>query len=340
MYVDITLDTLIVYAINHGSSDIHFDPIETGMRIRLRLDGLLEDYETITCSDADLLVNRIKVFSGMDISEKRVPQDGRWEWSYKDYRATMRVSSLPSLYGETIVCRLMGNDGGYKSLVQLGMSLELAHRMEELLKRPYGLITICGPTGSGKTATLYAMLRMLNLKETKLICLEDPVESTIEGAIQIGINEKIGFSFSKGLRAVLRQDPDSIMIGEIRDNETAQLAVKAALTGHRVLTTVHTNTAAGVVSRLIDMGVEPYLLRATLIGSLSQRLVRKLDIDGKHYKGRFGIFEYLEIPYGPVNWERMDSYVFISLADSAQIAIEQGLTTLEEVHRAGLLLEN
>ena len=182
------------------------------------------------------------------------------------------------------------------------------------------------------------MLRMLNLKETKLICLEDPVEATIDGAIQIGINEKIGFTFSKGLRTVLRQDPDSIMIGEIRDRETAQLAVKAALTGHRVITTVHTNTALGVIGRLIDMGVEPYLLHATLIGSLSQRLVRRINSTTNSYQGRLGLFEYVEIPSSDIDWNHVDTYLYVSLQDSAQTAINSGITTVEEVHRAGILL--
>ncbi len=338
MYVDVALDSIITYAITVGASDIHFDPILNGIQVRLRIDGLLTEYMLVDATDADMLVNRIKVFSGMDISEKRLPQDGRWEWSVECYAVTMRVSSLPSLYGEAIVCRLMGNEGVHKNLLELGMDVELREKIAALLKRPYGLITICGPTGSGKTATLYAMLRMLNLKETKLICLEDPVEATIEGAIQIGINEKIGFTFSKGLRTVLRQDPDSIMIGEIRDNETAQLAVKAALTGHRVITTVHTNTALGVIGRLVDMGVEPYLLHATLIGSLSQRLVRRIDSTTHSYQGRLGLFEYLEIPFSDIDWDHVEQYMFTSLQDSAHLAINSGITTLEEVHRAGILL--
>ncbi len=338
MYVDVALDSIITYAITVGASDIHFDPILNGIQVRLRIDGLLTEYMLVDATDADMLVNRIKVFSGMDISEKRLPQDGRWEWSVKSYAVTMRVSSLPSLYGEAIVCRLMGNEGVHKNLLELGMDVELREKIAALLKRPYGLITICGPTGSGKTATLYAMLRMLNLKENKLICLEDPVEATIEGAIQIGINEKIGFTFSKGLRTVLRQDPDSIMIGEIRDNETAQLAVKAALTGHRVITTVHTNTALGVIGRLVDMGVEPYLLHATLIGSLSQRLVRRIDRTTHSYQGRLGLFEYLEIPFSDIDWDHVEQYMFTSLQDSAHLAINSGITTLEEVHRAGILL--
>ena len=338
LYVDVALDSIITYAITVGASDIHFDPIPDGVQVRLRIDGLLTDYMFIDATDADMIVNRIKVFSGMDISEKRLPQDGRWEWTAKSYAVTMRVSSLPSLYGEAIVCRLMGNEGVHKNLLELGMSVNLQEKIIALLKRPYGLITICGPTGSGKTATLYAMLRMLNLKETKLICLEDPVEATIDGAIQIGINEKIGFTFSKGLRTVLRQDPDSIMIGEIRDHETAQLAVKAALTGHRVITTVHTNTALGVIGRLIDMGVEPYLLHATLIGSLSQRLVRRINSTTNSYQGRLGLFEYVEIPSSDIDWNHVDTYLYVSLQDSAQIAINSGITTVEEVHRAGILL--
>ena len=217
MYVDVTLDDIILYALEHHVSDIHFDPVESGAHVRLRQDGLLQHYMTVSFEEAELIINRIKVCSSLDISEKRLPQDGRWSWSHKNKSVTMRVSTLPSLYGETLVCRLMGNEGSHKDLKELGMQPDIFEHIEQLLKRPYGLLLICGPTGSGKTATLYAMLRMLNLDETKLICLEDPVEAEIKGAIQIGINEKIGFTFAKGLRSVLRQDPDTIMIGEIRD---------------------------------------------------------------------------------------------------------------------------
>ena len=248
----------------------------------------------------------------------------------------MRVSTLPSLYGETLVCRLMGNEGSHKDLKELGMQPDIFEHIEQLLKRPYGLLLICGPTGSGKTATLYAMLRMLNLDETKLICLEDPVEAEIKGAIQIGINEKIGFTFAKGLRSVLRQDPDTIMIGEIRDKETAELAVKSALTGHRVLSTIHTNTAIGVVTRLMDMGVEPYLIRATLMGAIAQRLVRKFD--GTEYQGRTALFEYLEIPANSAHWDELETHLLLSLEESARKAVSQHVTSIEEVHRCGLML--
>ena len=202
MYVDVTLDDIILYALEHHVSDIHFDPTKSGVQIRLRQDGLLQTHMTVSNEEAELIINRIKVCSTLDISEKRLPQDGRWAWSHKNTSVTMRVSTLPSLYGETLVCRLMGNEGSHKDLKALGMRTDIFDHIEQLLKRPYGLLLICGPTGSGKTATLYAMLRMLNLDETKLICLEDPVEAEIKGAIQIGINEKIGFTFAKGTDCV------------------------------------------------------------------------------------------------------------------------------------------
>ena len=336
MYVDVTLDDIILYALEHHVSDIHLDPVESGAHVRLRQDGLLQHYMTVSFEEAELIINRIKVCSSLDISEKRLPQDGRWSWSHKNKSVTIRVSTLPSLYGETLVCRLMGNEGSHKDLKELGMQPDIFEHIEQLLKRPYGLLLICGPTGSGKTATLYAMLRMLNLDETKLICLEDPVEAEIKGAIQIGINEKIGFTFAKGLRSVLRQDPDTIMIGEIRDKETAELAVKSALTGHRVLSTIHTNTAIGVVTRLMDMGVEPYLIRATLMGAIAQRLVRKFD--GTSYQGRTALFEYLEIPANSAHWDELETHLLLSLEESARKAVSQHVTSIEEVHRCGLML--
>ena len=356
MYVDIELDAIIEVAHQKRASDIHFDTTQLGLEARFRCDGLLSRYETIDRAYQEQMINRIKVLSGMDISEKRIPQDGRWKWNrhqiqeqnigdkkfirqgISDYKEiTMRVSSMPSIYGETIVCRLMGNEGSYKSLVELGMSEELYTHVQELLKRPYGLLTINGPTGAGKSATLYSMLMMLPRSTTKLICLEDPVEADIEGAIQVGINEKIGLTFSKGLRAILRQDPDSIMIGEIRDNETARLAVQAALTGHRVLSTIHTNTSLGVIDRLQYMGVEPYLIKATLMGAIAQRLVRKLDGNGQ-YSGRTALFELMEVPMQQPNWHMPDEFMVTTLEVSAKSAIEQGITSLEEVQRVGLLI--
>lgn len=248
----------------------------------------------------------------------------------------MRVSSIPTILGETIVCRLMGNEGSYKSLLDLGMPRPIFEEVQQLLNRPYGLILISGPTGSGKTATLYAMLRMLQRDRTKLICLEDPVEAMIEGAIQIGVNERIGLTFSHGLRSILRQDPDSIMIGEIRDNETARLAVQAALTGHRVLSTIHTNGALGVIERLQDMGVEPYLIRDILIGALAQRLIRKYDDLSNTYCGRTAIYELLSIPRANPNWSDPKSFIIEDLETAAQKAVAEKITTVEEIHRIGL----
>ncbi|MDU5198594.1 MAG: ATPase, T2SS/T4P/T4SS family [Veillonella sp.] len=295
MYVDVTLDDIILYALEHHVSDIHFDPVKSGAHVRLRKDGLLQHYMTVSFEEAELIINRIKVCSSLDISEKRLPQDGRWSWSHKNKSVTMRVSTLPSLYGETLVCRLMGNEGSHKDLKELGMQPDIFEHIEQLLKRPYGLLLICGP-----------------------------------------INEKIGFTFAKGLRSVLRQDPDTIMIGEIRDKETAELAVKSALTGHRVLSTIHTNTAIGVVTRLMDMGVEPYLIRATLMGAIAQRLVRKFD--GTSYQGRTALFEYLEIPANSAHWDELETHLLLSLEESARKAVSQHVTSIEEVHRCGLML--
>lgn len=338
MYVDMALDCLIERAVKDGASDIHFDAGPQGWLVRFRLDGYLADVDVINRLDGEQYINRIKVLSGLDISEKRLPQDGRWVWEQDNIQSTMRVSTLPSVYGETVVCRIMGNEGSCKSLVELGMEPWLFEKIQLLLKRPYGLFLICGPTGSGKTSTLYAALRLLECKEMKVICLEDPVEAPIEGAIQVAINEKIGFTFANGLRSVLRQDPDTIMVGEIRDQETACLAVQAALTGHRVLSTLHTNTAMGAWERLIDMGVEAYLLRATLIGALAQRLVRRCNHQG-HYRGRMALFEYWEVPEGQARWDSMETFLQCSLSQSASRAVLQGKTTVEEIERLGLAVD-
>lgn len=331
MYVDIELDRIIMEATHRKVSDVHFESTKEAWLVRFRQDGVLQEVGRIEAPYGEAMLNRIKVLSGMDISEKRIPQDGRWDWQAGPHHVTMRVASLPSIQGETIVCRIMGNEGSHKSLVDLGMDKNMFSLVQQTLQQPHGLFLISGPTGSGKTATLYAMLRLLPLHTTKLICLEDPVEATIPGAIQVNVNEKIGFTFAKGLRAILRQDPDTIMIGEIRDNETAHLAVQAALTGHRVLSTIHTNTAAGVMERLQDMGIEPYLIKATVLGALAQRLVRKVrDDDPSMYEGRTALYE-LFLRHG------VAEYVS-TLEEAAVEAITKGVTTREEVQRIGLCL--
>lgn len=335
MYVDLALDELFRLGFQENVSDIHFDSCQEGLRVRFRKDGFLEDKRIISGEEGEQMVNRIKILSGLDIAEKRLPQDGRLQLKLDNHMMTMRISTLPAIYGETVVCRILGNEGAQKTLCQLGMNVELYQRIQQLLLRPYGLFLIAGPTGSGKTSTLYSILRLVANEQTKLISLEDPVEASIKNAIQVAINEKIGFSFATGLRSVLRQDPDTIMIGEIRDVETARLAIRAALTGHKVFSTIHTNTAAGVVERLIDMGVEKYLLDATLMGAISQRLVRKVQKDGS-YRGRFAIFEYLEVPINYKGQEPVGELVVKTLRDSMLEAIEQGLSTVEEGRRLGL----
>ncbi|MBE6079380.1 MAG: type II/IV secretion system protein [Veillonella sp.] len=333
--VELELDKLISQAVTENASDIHFDATKEGLLIRFRIDGVLDIHEKIEQDAADKLINRIKILSGMDISEKRLPQDGRWCWQGKDKNDVMlRVSSLPSVYGETIVCRIVGSENCYKSLTELGMTEDVRQNVVSLLQRPYGLLLISGPTGSGKTSTLYALLRLLNTVSDNVISLENPVEADIPGAIQVQINPKAGLTFPKALRAVLRQDPDTIMVGEIRDRETAELAVQAALTGHRVLATIHTNTALGVRERLLDMGIEDYLVRATLLGAIAQRLVRRKTSQG--FCGRLALYELLALPNDAINWENCEQYVKPTLLESGELAVRRGLTTVDEVRRNGI----
>lgn len=338
-HVELELDRLISKAVRENASDIHFDAIKEGLLIRFRVDGVLNIQERIEETTADKLVNRIKILSGMDISEKRLPQDGRWLWQDKNKKEIMlRVSSLPSIYGETVVCRIVGNNNCYKNLTELGMTDDVRQIVTELLQRPYGLLLISGPTGSGKTSTLYALLRMLNTVTDNVISLENPVEADIPGAIQVQINPKAGLTFPKALRAVLRQDPDTIMVGEIRDKETAELAIQAALTGHRVLATIHTNTALGVRERLLDMGIEDYLVRATLLGAISQRLVRRITPFG--FNGRLALYELLALPNDKVKWENCEQYVNPTLSESGERAVREGLTTVEEVRHIGIKIRD
>ena len=340
------LDRLIASAVEERASDVHFESEADGIRVRFRIDGLLRVKEVIPKASANQTLNRIKVLSGMDIGEKRLPQDGRWIWEHGRVRVAMRTSILPSAYGETAVCRMPGNEGHAKSLAELGMDAETAARVEALMHRPHGLFTVCGPTGSGKTATLYAMLRLLNLRETSLVTLEQPIEAEIADAVQVEIRPKTGLTFASGLRAVLRQDPDTIMVGEIRDSETAQLAVQAALTGHRVLSTIHTNSAAGVLERLVDMGVERYLVEAVLNGALSQRLYRTVvpdggneDGDATRYAGRRALFELLVMPTEGADFSDPKRYLVRTMRASALEALRDGLTTTEELRRIGMNVE-
>jgi general secretion pathway protein E/type IV pilus assembly protein PilB len=266
------VDRIIQDANHLGSSDIHIEVYEEKARVRIRIDGLLIERFVIDKNDYSELVNKIKIRSNLDISEKRLPQDGRIQ--YEDF--DIRVSILPTLHGEKIVLRILGKDASFIQLDKVGLTdVDLSNYLEGI-KKPNGIILISGPTGSGKTTTLYATLKLLNDEKRNIVTVEDPIEYTLAGINQVQLKESIGLTFSSALRSFLRQDPDVIMLGEIRDGETAQMAIRAALTGHLVLSTIHTNSAWGTISRLLDMGIPPFLLANTINTSVAQRLLRKL----------------------------------------------------------------
>ncbi len=270
------VDAIIARGISIEASDIHIQPERDKIRVRYRVDGVLHDGSPIPGPVARPVISRLKVISHMDIAEKRIPQDGRLSLRADGIDFDLRVSTLPGIYGEKVVMRIAKQSGSLASMGKLGFSSADRSRFEELIERPYGLILVTGPTGSGKSTTLYAALNELNSTEDNIITIEDPVEQKIRGLTQIEINPKAGLSFASVLRRVLRQDPDIIMVGEVRDRETAMLASEASLTGHLVLSTLHTNDAAGAITRLLDMGIEPFLTASSTIGVLAQRLVRTL----------------------------------------------------------------
>jgi general secretion pathway protein E len=270
------INATLTEAIKEKASDIHIEPFEERLRIRFRVDGLLREVLTLQKALASLVVSRVKVMAKLDIAEKRLPQDGRISLKIAGHAIDLRVSTLPSGHGERVVIRLLDKQAGQMDLLKMGMPARDEQRFAELLKFPHGIILVTGPTGSGKTTTLYAGLSMLNQNTRSIMTVEDPIEYHLDGISQTAVNAKIDMTFARGLRAILRQDPDIVMIGEIRDGETAQIAVQASLTGHLVLSTLHTNSAIGAITRLTDMGVEPFLLTSSLLGVLAQRLVRKL----------------------------------------------------------------
>ncbi len=275
------INALITEAIKENASDIHVEPFESRLSIRFRVDGVLREVLEPPRQVASLLVSRIKVMAHLDIAEKRLPQDGRIALKVADRPVDIRVSTLPSGHGERVVLRLLDKQAGRLDLAHLGMGGVEQKRLENMVLKPHGIILVTGPTGSGKTTSLYAMLSVLNDSTRNILTVEDPVEYDLDGIGQTPVNAKVDMTFAKGLRAILRQDPDVVMVGEIRDSETAQIAVQASLTGHLVLSTLHTNSAVGAITRLQDMGVEPFLLSSTLLGVLSQRLVRRLCPDCK-----------------------------------------------------------
>jgi len=272
---------ILDFAIKSRASDVHIEPQESSTRVRYRIDGILQEKLTIPRGLHDSLVSRIKILAGMKIDEKRIPQDGRFNFKGSDEEVDLRISSLPTTWGEKIVMRLLKKSGGVPTLQELGLRGRGLKNLQDAILRPHGIILICGPTGSGKTTTLYSVISKLNLPGVNIVTLEDPIEYKIPGVNQVQVNPAVGLTFADGLRSFLRQDPNIILVGEIRDRETADLAIQAALTGHLVFSTLHTNDASGALPRLLDMGAEPYLLASSMTCIVAQRVVRQIHNDCK-----------------------------------------------------------
>jgi general secretion pathway protein E len=338
------INALLTQSLREGASDIHIEPFEQTSVVRFRIDGTLRDVIRPRKAIHASLISRIKIMSQLDIAEKRLPQDGRITLRVGGKPVDVRVSTLPTGHGERAVLRLLDKEAGKLDLSHLGMSADLLPQFDALISQPHGIVLVTGPTGSGKTTTLYAALSRLNATTTNILTVEDPIEYDLAGVGQTQVNARIDMSFAKALRAILRQDPDVIMIGEIRDLETAQIAVQASLTGHLVLATLHTNDAAAAVTRLLDMGIEPFLLSSSLLGVMAQRLVRKLcpyckRSDGEHmhavgcdkcgmtgYQGRVGVYELLET----TDEIRAQIHNRASEAEVREAAQKSGMKTMRE----------
>jgi len=282
---------ILRHALEGNASDIHIEAVSDRVKIRFRVDGVMYTSIVLPLTIHEAIVSRIKILTDMKIDEKRKPQDGRFEARIEGRDIDFRVSTFPSFFGEKVVIRILDREKGVKTLEELGLSADHLKIVREMIEKPYGLILLTGPTGSGKTTTLYAMLKEFDREANNVVSLEDPIEYNIEGVNQSQVRPEIGYDFASGLRTILRQDPDIIMVGEIRDKETAAMAIHAALTGHLVLSTLHTNNAAGVVPRLVDMGIDPYLIAPTLLMVIGQRLVRKLCPDSRKEKILEGAFK-------------------------------------------------
>ncbi|MBI2812871.1 MAG: Flp pilus assembly complex ATPase component TadA [Opitutae bacterium] len=364
------VNLVLAQAIRDKASDIHFEPFEHDFKIRYRIDGSLYDMAPPPKNLALPIISRIKVLANLNIAERRLPQDGRIKLNLGGRAVDLRVSTLPTQFGESVVLRVLDQTSVQLELRQLGLPGQIRSGVEEIIHRPNGIFIVTGPTGSGKTTTLYSCLTALNTVDSKLLTVEDPVEYEIDGVMQVPVNLAAGLTFARALRTFLRQDPDIVMVGEIRDLETAQIAIQASLTGHLVLSTLHTNDAPSAVTRLVDMGIEPFLLASTLEAVLAQRLVRRLcpacraaytpseallrqlgadtakesgqvfhravgcaacNLLG--YKGRIGLFEYL-----PMNDSLREAVVRgVSLVELKQQAVGQGMTTLREAGLAAIL---
>lgn len=347
------VNELLELAVKKNASDIHIEPLEEVTRVRLRIDGLLCNAVEVLGSNHSAIVSRIKIICGMDIAEKRLPQDGRVEVEVGASKVDLRVSTLPVINGEKVVIRLLEKSQKLLELEALNFSESNLKIYKQLISSPHGIILLTGPTGSGKSTTLYATLQELNDETKNIITIEDPVERTIAGINQIAVNNKAGLNFATGLRSIVRQDPNIIMVGEIRDGETAKIAVQAALTGHLVFSTLHTNNAIGAVTRLLDIGIEPFLLAAALRGVVAQRLVRTIcpycENGCEHcnytgYKGRIAVQEVLQITpkLHKLITQRAEECVlfeaarengFTTLQEDCFAKVQAGQTTLEEYYR-------
>ncbi|MCB0395288.1 MAG: type II/IV secretion system protein [Flavobacteriales bacterium] len=341
------LANLIHDAKHLGSSDIHVEPYEDRCRVRIRVDGQLVERYVISKSDYPGFVNKIKIKANLDIAEKRLPQDGRIGFKRGGEKFDIRVSILPTLHGEKIVMRLLNKDATDIDLEAIGFSeTDLANYLRGV-RKPHGIVLISGPTGSGKTTTLYATLKLLNKESRNIVTIEDPIEYTLEGINQVQLKEDIGLTFARALRTFLRQDPDIIMLGEIRDGETAAMAIRASLTGHLVLSTIHTNSAWGTVSRLVDMGIPPFLIAGTLNTTMAQRLVRLLcpdckqqkDLSGNDLPDGFRSASHIAKQFEPVGCEscyytgykgRKAIFEVIPVDEMLQAAIREGAHDIED----------
>ena len=358
------LNALLTQAAKDTASDIHIEPYERSSSVRFRVDGTLREVVQPNKALHAALISRLKIMAELDIAEKRLPQDGRISLRIGGRAIDVRVSTLPSAHGERAVLRLLDKGESKFTLEGLGMSGDVLTAYHRLVQQPHGIVLVTGPTGSGKTTTLYASLGRMDTGSTNVLTVEDPIEYELPGIGQTQVNPKIDLTFAKALRAILRQDPDVIMIGEIRDHETAQIAIQASLTGHLVLATVHTNDAVSSVTRLIDMGVEPFLLSSSLLGTLAQRLVRKLcpackrpDAEGRWhpvgcdacggsgYKGRTGVYELMHVDASvqALIHNRAGDQELLAAARAAGLRsmredgerlVREGVTSLEEVIRA------
>ena len=348
------LNALLTQAARDGASDIHIEPYERHSSVRFRVDGSLREVVQPNRALHAALISRLKIMADLDIAEKRLPQDGRISLRLGTRAIDVRVSTIPSAHGERAVLRLLDKSESKLSLEAVGMQGDVLRKFERLIAQPHGIILVTGPTGSGKTTTLYASLARLDASRNNIMTVEDPIEYDLPGVGQTQVNPRIELTFARALRAILRQDPDIVMIGEIRDIETAQIAIQASLTGHLVLATLHTNDAASAVTRLIDMGVEPFLLSSSLLGVLAQRLVRKYcttcggkgcdACGGTGYAGRTGVFELLVVDddiRAQVHGQAPEADIRAAalakgmqlMRDDGERLIQQGITSREEVLR-------